>query len=189
MENRRYLQSSTPTEKQTESDSPSYRTNPLLSLNQQIILADQQGRHGSAGQRSLQPDEFPRYPFVNEQCRFGQNRVGTYGSAVSNKFERFSISLEHDPKSIEFCSRLSVGQAIPKPSGLGMVSCSTTSAARRDSSALHEIDARRIILRRPQCSQSLRTLLVPCWLAGGLAHICLLSCSKLLAMFGEFSLD
>jgi hypothetical protein len=50
---------------------------------------------------------------------------------LSNAIEQSSAFLERDPKSFELCSRQAANVSIPKPSGLGMVSCSTTSAASR----------------------------------------------------------
>ena len=63
----------------------------------------------------------------------------------TNSIERFSNPLEHDPNPSELCSTRAVVKAIPKPSGLGMVSRSTTSAASRKLSAASCYDGRRII--------------------------------------------
>jgi len=59
------------------------------------------------------------------------------------QIERSSISLEHDPKSIEFCSSQVVSVDHPKPSGLGMVSIFKTSAARTLLAGLSQNDACR----------------------------------------------
>jgi hypothetical protein len=76
-----------------------------------------------------------------------------------NGIGRFSNIIECGPKSIEFCSMDAASVGEPKPSGLGMVSIFTMSAARTAIGPILRIDVCRVGMQ----SRNFRRWLCSAW--------------------------